>query len=268
MKPFVDDPDFTLYIGDALEVLRGMPDESVDSVVTSPPYLDARPEYDSPTDLEFGMIFAQLARVVTGPMLWNVGRLWRDGEESLWWTELIRQARAGGWQHWDTEIWVKPNANPIQGRVFANRHEYTLIFGRKGVLLNEDAARVPYAPSSVPRMKRGWTNHTGVKNDTGRANGRRQTDPHPLGARPPSYVVIYTGREKGNPHPAPMSEHFAEHLVSLASWPGQTVLDLFAGSGTTALVARTLGRLSVAIERDPEYAALAARRLQQLSLLA
>jgi hypothetical protein len=47
-----------------------------------------------------------------------------------------------------------------------------------------------------------------------------------------------------------------------------TVLDPFIGSGTTALVARRLGRRSIGIELNPEYAALCARRLQQLSLFA
>ena len=47
-----------------------------------------------------------------------------------------------------------------------------------------------------------------------------------------------------------------------------TVLDPFMGSGTTALVARRLGRKSIGIELNPEYAALCARRLQQLSLFA
>lgn len=45
-----------------------------------------------------------------------------------------------------------------------------------------------------------------------------------------------------------------------------TVLDPFMGSGTTALVARRLGRRSIGIELNPEYAALCSRRLQQLSL--
>jgi DNA modification methylase len=47
-----------------------------------------------------------------------------------------------------------------------------------------------------------------------------------------------------------------------------TVLDPFMGSGTTALVARRLGRNSIGIELNPKYADLCARRLQQLSLLA
>ncbi len=46
------------------------------------------------------------------------------------------------------------------------------------------------------------------------------------------------------------------------------MLDPFMGSGTTALVARKLGRKSVGIELNEEYARLAAKRLNQLSLLA
>lgn len=268
MIPFVADPDFTLWHGDALSVLRELPDDSATACVTSPPYLDTRPEYDSPTVREFADVFEQLARVLTDCCLVNVGRLWRKGVEQLWWLELIHAANQSGWHLLDTLVWIKPNANPIHGQVFADRHEYVLILGRAGDRLNEDAIRAPYAASSVPRLKRGWTNHVGVKGDDSRARGRRSSEPHPLGGRPPSYVSVYTGREKGNPHPAPMALGLAEHLVKLASFPGQTVIDPFAGSGTTAIAARKLGRSCIAIEKNEEYARLAADRLKQLSLLA
>lgn len=266
MTLFLDDGDVRLFHGDALDVLRGLPDGCVDACVTSPPYLDARPEYPSPTHVEWRVIFAELRRVVAGPALFNVGRLWRDRTEVLWWVDLVRIAQSAGWPLLDTLVWIKPNANPIHGQVFANRHEYVLILGEPDVELGIDAVRVPYAPSSVPRLKRGWTNHTGVKNDTGRKNGRRQSEPHPLGGRPPSYVEVYTGREKGNPHPAPMALDLALHLVKLSG--GSTILDPFAGSGTTAVAARKLGRASVLIERDKAYCELTADRLSQLSLLA
>lgn len=267
IEPRVDDGDFRLYIGDAQDVLADLPAGSVDCVVTSPPYLDTRPEINAPNEMAYATIFAHLARVVTGGMLWNVGRIWREGIEQLWWTRLIDLAADSGWEHWDTEVWIKPNGNPIHGKLLANRHEYTLAFGREGVMFNEDEIRVPYAPSSIPRLRRRWTNHTGVKNDASRAPGRRETEPHPLGARPPSYVEVYTGREKGNPHPTPMPEDLAEHLIHWASWPGQVVLDPFLGSGTTAFMARKLERRAVGIEREEEFVPYLLERTQQLSLL-
>lgn len=266
MTPFLADPDVTVFCGDAIEVLAQMEAECIDAVVTSPPYMDARPDYEPFT--AYMDLWEELSRVVTDSALFNVGRVFRTGIEQLWWLEIVNAGRYAGWSLLDTLVWIKPNANPIHGQVFADRHEYVLVFGRPGTRLNEDAIRVPYAESSVPRLKRGWTNHVGVKGDDSRARGRRSSEPHPLGGRPPSYVTAYTGGEKGNPHPAPMPLALAEHLVSLATFPGQTVLDPFFGSGTTAIAARKLGRSAVGIESRADYCALAARRLQQLSLLA
>lgn len=265
-SPHTTDPDLTIHVGDALDVLRTLEDGSVDAVVTSPPYLDARPEYAGPRRDEYDLLFGELARVVAGGMLWNVGRIWRGGIEQLWWTDLIRSAALSGWEHWDTAVWVKPNANPIHGRILANSHEYVLVFGRGGTRFNEDALRTEYAPSSVPRLQRKWINGRGVKaDDRDTQHGRKVNE---AGARARSFIVCHVGREKGNPHPAPMALDLAEDLVGLASWPGQTILDPFAGSGTTGLAARRLNRLAVLVELNPAYADLAADRLSQLSLLA
>lgn len=268
MTVYVSDPDFTLHVGDARDVLAELADGSADACVTSPPYLDARPEYPSPSPVQFGEIFRELRRVVTGPTLLNVGRIFRGGTEQRWWIEILEEAERAGWAHLDTAPWIKPNANPIHGNVFADRHEYIVVLGRPGEQLNVDDVRVPYAASSIARLRRGWTNHVGVKGDDSRARGRRVSEPHPIGGRPPSYIICDTGREKGNPHPAPMPADLAADLVSLAAPRGATVIDPFAGSGTTAIAARRLGRRSVGIELNPEYAELAARRLGQQSLLA
>lgn len=262
-EPYVDDGDLVLHIGDVRDVLPSLPSASVDAVVTSPPYLTARPEYAGPGD--YTDIFAQLARIVEGGMLWNVGRLWREGIEQLWWLDLIGAARVAGWDHWDTGVWLKPNANPIHGHVLANSHEYVLIFGRDGVRFNDDDLRTEYAPSSVPRLKRKWINGRGVKGDDRETQHGRAVNE--LGARARSFFVHHVGKAKGNKHPAPMPLGLAEELVTLASWPGQTVLDPFGGSGTTAEATRRLGRSAILIEKNADYAAQAAKRLRQLSLL-
>lgn len=266
MRRFLDDPDVTVWQGDCLEVLAEFADGSVQAVVTSPPYMDARPDYE-PFE-RYGRLFHEMSRVVTDAVLFNVGRIWRAGVEQLWWLAIVDAARGEGWSLLDTLVWVKPNGNPIHGQLFADCHEYVLIFGRPGTRLNEDAIRRPYAESTRARFGRGWQNHRGVK-DAPTKNRQKPRQPlNELGARARSFLEIHVGREKGNPHPAPMPLELAEHLVSLASFPGATVLDPFAGSGTTAQACRKLGRNVVLIESREDYCAIAAKRLQQLSLLA
>lgn len=268
LKPFVQDADLALHLGDALDVLRELPRDAVDAVVTSPPYLDARPEYPSPSLAHHELIFGELARVVRegGCLLYNLGRLWKDGRELRWQEDILAAAERAGWCHLDTRVWLKPNANPIRGQVFADSHEYVYVLGEPDARLNVDAVRTEYEPESIARLNRVWRRGRGVKGDErGDQHGR---DVNEIGARGRSFHVAYVGREKGNPHPAPMPLEVAEWMVALASWPGDTVLDPFAGSGTTALAARRLGRRCVAIEAEADYAAMCAQRMAQQSLLA
>ncbi len=69
-------------------------------------------------------------------------------------------------------------------------------------------------------------------------------------------------------HFATWPEALAERILRAACPEGGVCLDPFMGSGTTALVARRLGRKSIGIELNPAYAELAARRLQQQSVFA
>lgn len=63
-------------------------------------------------------------------------------------------------------------------------------------------------------------------------------------------------------HPAPYPVELAERLIRLFSFAGDVVLDPFAGSGSTALAAIRCGRNSVSVEIEPQYVALAARRIR------
>lgn len=262
MIPYIDGGDVQLYLGEAYEVLVELEDECCDAIVTSPPYLDARPEYPSPTVEEFSAIFRECRRVCSGTLLLNVGRLWREREELLWWLELVDAAKHAGWPHRDTTIWIKPNANPFQGEIVTNAHEYVFMFGDG---FDPETVRTPYAPGSVERLGRRWISTIGVKNDPNnnpRLAERRgeRRDANPNGARAKSFVIIPTGKVAGNKHPAPMALDLAEHLVKLSG--GSRILDPFCGSGTTLIAAKRLGRQSIGIELSEEYCRMAAQRLE------
>jgi site-specific DNA-methyltransferase (adenine-specific) len=67
-------------------------------------------------------------------------------------------------------------------------------------------------------------------------------------------------------HPAPMPVEVARRAIRLSTWPGEIVLDPFAGSGTTLLAARQLGRQAIGVERSEAYCALTVERLSQRAL--
>jgi site-specific DNA-methyltransferase (adenine-specific) len=67
-------------------------------------------------------------------------------------------------------------------------------------------------------------------------------------------------------HPAPFPEELPKRLIKLYSYPGDLVLDPFAGSGTTLVAAKRLGRTSVGVEINPAFCDLSTRKLQAVEL--
>lgn len=89
---------------------------------------------------------------------------------------------------------------------------------------------------------------------------------HPFVPRSNAMRDVLPWQYSGNYlHPTQKPEIAIEPLVRALSRPGQVVLDPFAGSGTTAVVARKLGRRYLAFELDPEYFKIAQERLAQQS---
>lgn len=271
-EPFLQDPDVTLWHGDVLDVLRRMDADSADCVITSPPYIDARLDYDHVGVHEYGDWSAQWLgetfRIVThdGSLLLNLGRLFRGGVELDYWMDVLNRARTIGWKWIDTVFWYKPNGPARSGPYLTNSIEYVFwLAPSTDAYRGYDETRTPYAQSTLARYGRNWARNTRVKGSHVKQSGRT---PHPLGARPSCVFLETVGREKGNEHPAPMPLALAGFLVRLGCPPGGLVLDPFAGSGTTILAARNHGRRGVGIDLSRDYLELAARRLQQLSLLA
>jgi DNA modification methylase len=265
------DVDCTLWHGDALRHLRELPDESIDAVVTSPPYGDQRTYGGVPPDFYaqwLGQFFLPLERILkpTGSVMLNLGRIFRNGEEHSYLEQTLLWLRKAGWARIDTIVWAKTKAMPMGPPYLNNRHEFVYWLAQNTkAYRGYDEVRVPHALETVARYERG--NLRGQKD--GDAYTVRERPPlNPLGMVPPSVFSCSVGSEAGNPHPAPMALELAEHLVRLACPPGGTVLDPFAGSGTTAVAARKHGRKTVLIEQNLGYCEFIARRLGQQSLLA
>lgn len=251
VTPFVDDGDYVQYVGDALEVLRGLPDASVDAVVTDPPYGQTSLAWDvQPRE------WLPLVDRVLKP----TGSVWIFG--SLRSFMVAAEAREfEGWKFAQDIVWEKHNGSNFHADRFRRVHEQAAHFYRgKWVTVWK-------APQTTPDARR-------------RKVSRKERPPHTGHIETSTYVsedggprlqrsVMYVRSCHGHAdHETQKPEGILRPLIAYSCPPGGVVLDPFGGSGTTALVARELGRKSVLIELNPTYAELAARRLQQLGLFA
>jgi DNA modification methylase len=199
--------------------------------------------------------------------------------------------QADGWYLRSGIIWSKPNPMPesVTDRP-TKAHEYLFLLTKAPrYFYDADAIREPatyFGPNGSPATMDGANNSRPgemrsragrkrplVPEQTKAGVGRQGLDsqtfgePSELGRNRRSVWEIATAPYP-DAHFATFPQALVEPCVKAGCPAGGTVLDPFMGSGTTALVARRLGRKSIGIELSPEDATLAATRLQQLSLFA
>lgn len=173
MEPYLQDPDVTLYQGDALTVMRELPRGSVDCCVTSPPYWNLR-DYGmraqiggetTPEDYVYRLtgIMREVRRVLA-----DYGTLWLNLDDTYEDKELVGipwlvafALRADGWLLRGDCIWAKPSTMPEAVRDRPTRsHEYVFMFTKgRSYYFDQEAAREPtksldpsessYRPNSV-----------------------------------------------------------------------------------------------------------------------
>lgn len=262
--------------GDATQWLERLPPDSVDLFFTSPPYADARAYSRIPPDnyVEWFLPFAAAmlqATSPTGSFVLNIkNRVAKSGElqgqRHPYVYELVLAMQRMGWRWLETYIWSKPNAIPGRfGPRTKDSFEYVYHFA-KGLkpFFDLDAVRVPYKadPAEIARRQ---SDPNGRKN-TDAGFGRDRTKTYTCGGADPGNVIAVSQsynqhRGPAGRHTAVMPEGLAEFFVKATCPADGIVIDPFAGSGTTMVVARRHGRRAGGIEVQEEFAAVAADRL-------
>jgi site-specific DNA-methyltransferase (adenine-specific) len=169
--------------------------------------------------------------------------------------------------------WHKPNAMPSPTRSRPTTdHEYVFFFAKASdYYYDADAIREPHVTFTENSRMRGGRRHFGVRGGTpengknsGSSNlhdGRWDQAFHPLGRNKRTVWSIPLSKFRGA-HFAVFPEPLVELCIKAGCPAGGLVLDPFLGSGTTAVVARRLGRHYLGIDAAREYCALARRRLK------
>jgi site-specific DNA-methyltransferase (adenine-specific) len=261
-----------LRLGDCHQQLKSIPDNSIDLVVTSPPYADQRKSTYGGVQPDqyvewFLPISRELLRVLkpTGTFVLNIKEKVLDGERSTYVIELILGMRSQGWLWTEEFIWHKKNAYPGKWpNRFRDAWERLLQFNkdRKFNMFQEEVM-VPVGNWAKTRLKNlSATDCIRDPSKVGSGFGKNISNWIGRDKAFPTNVVHLATECNNKQHSAAFPEELPEWFIKLFTRPGDTVLDPFMGSGTTLLVARRLDRHAIGIEIIPEYVELARKSLK------
>lgn len=262
-----------LFLGDCLEVLKQMPSEMVDLIVTSPPYADSRKRtYGgiSPNDYVkwFLPISEELKRVLKpdGSFILNIKEKVVDGQRHPYVLNLIIEMQEQGWLWTEEYIWHKKNSYPGKwSNRFRDAWERCLQFNKcKKFKMNQESVMVPMGNWADSRLKN--LSETDKKRDNSRVESGFGKNISSWVGRTMAYPtnVLHLATECGNKkHSAAFPKSLPSWFIKLFTDPGDVVLDPFLGSGTTAVATKELCRAYVGIEIQEEYCKLAASNIEQ-----
>ena len=247
LKVYFSDIGIRLYLGDVIEVLSKLPEESIDLIFADPPYNLSndgftchagkrvsvnKGDWDKSRgideDFQFHYKWIEACKRVLKPN----GTLWISGTyHSIYACGFALQKQ--GWHLINDICWFKPNASPnLSCRMFTASHE-TLLWAKK----NKKAKHI----FNYNLMKNGNWNGDFIK----KPNKQMR-----------SIWAINTpknGEKKYGKHPTQKPETLLERIILASSNENDIVLDPFCGSGTTGVVAIRYKRKFVGIDSERKY---------------
>ncbi len=262
--------------GDSEAWLGALPASSVDLWFTSPPYADARAYSRIHPDryVEWFLPFAKSMLAATADTGWLVLNIKNrvaangplKGQRHPYVYQLVLALQHMGWRWIETYIWAKPNAVPGKfGPRTKDSFEYVYAFA-KGPKPHFDikSVRVPYK-TTTDEIERRRLDTNGRRN-TEAGFGRDRTKTYLHGGADPGNVVnvaqTYNQHYGAGGHTAAMPEGLASFFIRACSPTDGVVVDPFAGSGTTMVVARRHDRQAGGIELHRQYVDIATSRLE------
>lgn len=265
-----------LYLGDSKKELKKLPANSVDLIVTSPPYADQRKSTYGGIHADkyvewFLPISEQLLRVLkpTGTFVLNIKEKVVEGERSTYVMELILAMRKQGWLWTEEFIWHKKNSYPGKWpNRFRDSWERLLQFNKnKHFNMYQEEVMVPMGDWTKTRLKKlSDTDKTRDNSKVGSGFGKNISNWLDRDKAYPTNVLHLATECNNKNHSAAFPQELPEWFIKLFTKENDTILDPFMGSGTTLSVANRMKRNSIGIEIVPEYYKMVKDQLKPVEL--
>ena len=266
-----------IEIGDCFELIKNLPDNSVDLVITSPPYADIvnygkNISIKKPKDYCDWILplFNDIYRVLkpSGSFILNINDNCSNGLRNPFIYELIyRSQKETNLKFYDTYIWHKMNGIPNGGKKrFRNTTEFIFHFVKNQKELKFYMDRVLQEPAQATsnRRKYPWRIKDHGKIIDGERGDKREYNAERLPelVRPDNVFRFPTAglaRDNHIKHPAPFYKDLPIYFINLLTDEGDTILDVFSGIGTTGLGCEN--RNYIGFELNEKYAEFSKKRL-------
>jgi DNA modification methylase len=238
----------TLYKGDCLEVMKSIPDGSVDAIITDPPYGTTACKWDSVIDFE--LMWKQLNRIIKPN-----GAIVLFGSQPF--TSALIMSNPKMFKY--DLVWQKPKGT---GHLNAKKQpmrdkEDVLLFYKKQCTYN------PQMTEGTPYKDKAGKDHaksTSMTDSYGNYTNYREVN---KGVRYPKQVQKFGVVERGTLHPTEKPVELMEYLIKTYTNENETVLDFTMGSGSTGVACKNTNRNFIGIEQDEKYFKIAEERINK-----
>ena len=234
-----------LMNGDCLELMKSIPDNSIDMVLTDPPYGTTACKWD--TVIDFDLMWEQLKRITK-----DNGAICLFGSEPF--SSHLRLSNLKMFKYdwiWDKKI----PSGMCNAKIMPMRQSEIISVFIKGKNF--------YYPQMIKREKPVKGGKIYGNSKTAGNSGTKSLEAKIYTHKYPTTHLVFDKIRKGSVHPTQKPVALLEYLVKTYTLENETVLDFTMGSGSTGVACKNLNRKFIGIEKDNKYFNIAKERILQ-----